>query len=276
MKRAELIELSKEQLSHKLAEITDEIVQAQDAPGNRRADEPAAAAHCCAGTWPGSTRCSAKKRWASASSRPRRRRVTRSRRQTRTGVVTSNRMQKTIVVKVNWLVLHPKYKKYLRRQGKLYAHDERGECQIGDRVRNHRNPAAVQAEALEIAEETVIQDFSRLTVADNTGARLAMVIHVSGGSGRRFGYLGDIVMVTVKDALPTAQVKRGEKSKAVVIRTRKEMRRADGSYVRFDDNACVLIDDKGEPRGTRVFGPVARELRERKFTKIISLAAEVV
>jgi large subunit ribosomal protein L14 len=122
----------------------------------------------------------------------------------------------------------------------------------------------------------VIQDFSRLTVADNTGARLAMVIHVSGGSGRRFGYLGDIVMVTVKDALPTAQVKRGEKSKAVVIRTRKEMRRADGSYVRFDDNACVLIDEKGEPRGTRVFGPVARELRERKFTKIISLAAEVV
>lgn len=122
----------------------------------------------------------------------------------------------------------------------------------------------------------MIQDFSRLTVADNTGARLAMVIHVSGGSGRRFGYLGDIVMVTVKDALPTAQVKRGEKSKAVVIRTRKEMRRADGSYVRFDDNACVLIDEKGEPRGTRVFGPVARELRERKFTKIISLAAEVV
>lgn len=122
----------------------------------------------------------------------------------------------------------------------------------------------------------MIQDFSRLTVADNTGARLAMVIHVSGGSGRRFGYIGDIVMVAVKEALPTAQVKRGEKSKAVVIRTRKEMRRADGSYVRFDDNACVLIDDKGEPRGTRVFGPVARELRERKFTKIISLAAEVV
>ena len=122
----------------------------------------------------------------------------------------------------------------------------------------------------------MIQDFSRLTVADNTGARLAMVIHVCGGSGRRFGYIGDIVMVAVKEALPTAQVKRGEKSKAVVIRTRKEMRRADGSYVRFDDNACVLIDDKGEPRGTRVFGPVARELRERKFTKIISLAAEVV
>ena len=122
----------------------------------------------------------------------------------------------------------------------------------------------------------MIQHFTRMTVADNTGARLAMVIRVKGGSHRRFGYLGDIVMVTVKDSLPTATVKRGEKSRAVVIRTRKELRRSDGSYVRFDDNACVLIDDKGEPRGTRVFGPVARELRERKFTKIISLAAEVV
>jgi large subunit ribosomal protein L14 len=122
----------------------------------------------------------------------------------------------------------------------------------------------------------VIQDFSRLVVADNTGAREAMVIRVFGGSRRRFGYLGDVVMVTIKDALPTGQVKAGEKSKAVVIRTRKELRRSDGSYVRFDDNACVLIDDKGEPRGTRVFGPVARELREKRFTKIMSLAAEVV
>lgn len=122
----------------------------------------------------------------------------------------------------------------------------------------------------------MIQHFTRMTVADNTGARLAMVIRVKGGSHRRFGFLGDIVMVTVKDSLPTATVKAGEKSRAVVIRTRKELRRSDGSYVRFDDNACVLIDDKGEPRGTRVFGPVARELRERKFTKIISLAAEVV
>jgi large subunit ribosomal protein L14 len=122
----------------------------------------------------------------------------------------------------------------------------------------------------------VIQDFSRLVVADNTGARTAMVIRVHGGSRRRFGFIGDIVTVAVKDALPTGQIKQGEKSKAVVIRTRKEQRRNDGTYVRFDDNACVLIDDKGEPRGTRVFGPVARELRERRFTKIMSLAAEVV
>jgi large subunit ribosomal protein L14 len=122
----------------------------------------------------------------------------------------------------------------------------------------------------------MIQIFSRLTVADNSGARKAMVIHVYGGSHRKFGWLGDTVMVAIKDALPTGTVKQGEKSKAVVVRTRKEFRRPDGTYVRFDDNACVLVDDKGEPKGTRVFGPVARELRERKFTKIVSLAAEVV
>ncbi len=122
----------------------------------------------------------------------------------------------------------------------------------------------------------MIQEFSRLTVADNSGAREVMVIKVYGGSRRRFGGLGDIVLVAVKDAMPNASIKAGDKAKAVVVRTRKENRRRDGSYVRFDDNACVLIDDKGEPKGTRVFGPVARELRERKFTKIVSLAGEVV
>lgn len=122
----------------------------------------------------------------------------------------------------------------------------------------------------------MIQEYSRLTVADNSGARVAMVLRVYGGSRRRFGWLGDTVQVAIKDALPNGTIKRGDKSKAVVVRTRKEYRRLDGTYVRFDDNACVLIDDKGEPKGTRVFGPVARELRERKFTKIVSLAAEVV
>ena len=122
----------------------------------------------------------------------------------------------------------------------------------------------------------MIQEYSRLIVADNSGAREAMVIKVYGGSHRRFGWLGDTVLVSVKDALPNASIKAGDKSKAVLVRTRKECRRRDGSYVRFDDNACVLIDDKGEPKGTRVFGPVARELRERKFTKIVSLASEVV
>jgi large subunit ribosomal protein L14 len=122
----------------------------------------------------------------------------------------------------------------------------------------------------------VIQIYSRLKVCDNTGARIAMCIRVAGGSHRRYGYVGDIINVTVKDALPNAPVKKGDKGKAVIVRTCKEKRRSDGTYIRFDDNACVLINDQKEPRGTRVFGPVARELRERGFTKIMSLASEVV
>jgi large subunit ribosomal protein L14 len=101
-------------------------------------------------------------------------------------------------------------------------------------------------------------------------------MRVSGGSKRRYGYVGDIINITIKDALPNAPVKRGDTGKAVIVRTRKEKRRPDGSYVRFDDNACVLITEQREPKGTRVFGPVARELRERGFTKILSLASEVV
>jgi len=122
----------------------------------------------------------------------------------------------------------------------------------------------------------VIQIYSRLKVCDNTGARIAMCIRVSGGSKRRYGHIGDIINVTIKDALPNAPVKKGDKDKAVIVRTKKEHRRPDGSYVRFDDNACVLITEKKEPKGTRVFGPVARELREKGFTKIMSLASEVV
>ncbi|MEO0089387.1 MAG: 50S ribosomal protein L14 [candidate division WOR-3 bacterium] len=122
----------------------------------------------------------------------------------------------------------------------------------------------------------MIQDFTRLVVADNTGAKEAMVIKVLGGSKRKYGYIGDIVVVTIKDAIPQAPIKKGDKARAVIVRTKKEYRRPDGSYIRFDDNACVLIDEKGEPKGTRVFGPVARELRDKMFTKIISLAAEVV
>jgi large subunit ribosomal protein L14 len=122
----------------------------------------------------------------------------------------------------------------------------------------------------------VIQIYTHLKVCDNTGARVAMCIHVSGSSGRRYGYVGDIVNVTIKDALPNAPVKKGDKAKAVIVRVRKEIRRSDGTYVRFDDNACVLVNDQKEPKGTRVFGPVARELREKGFTKILSLASEVV
>ena len=122
----------------------------------------------------------------------------------------------------------------------------------------------------------MIQEQSYLTVADNSGARELMCIHVSGSSGRRYAHIGDIVVCAVKDALPGAAVKKGDVVKAVIVRTRKEARRQDGSYIRFDDNACVVINDEGEPRGTRIFGPIARELRERNYLKIISLAPEVI
>ncbi len=122
----------------------------------------------------------------------------------------------------------------------------------------------------------MVQQESILKIADNTGARKALVIRVLGGSRRRYARVGDIVVVTIKDALPTGQVKKGEVVKAVIVRTRKETRRRDGSYIRFDENAAVLITDAREPRGTRIFGPVGRELREKRFMKIVSLAPEVL
>ena len=122
----------------------------------------------------------------------------------------------------------------------------------------------------------MVQQESIVKIADNSGARKALVIRVLGGSKRRYAGLGDIVVVTIKDALPTGQVKKGEIARAVVVRTAKETRRRDGSYIRFDENAAVLINDQGEPRATRIFGPVGRELRDRKFMKIVSLAPEVI
>ncbi len=122
----------------------------------------------------------------------------------------------------------------------------------------------------------MIQQESRLKVADNTGAREVLCIRVLGGSGRRYASLGDVIVVTVKSATPGGMIKKGETSKAVVVRTKKEVRRRDGSYIRFDDNAAVLLDPALEPRGTRVFGPVARELREKQYMKIVSLAPEVI
>lgn len=121
----------------------------------------------------------------------------------------------------------------------------------------------------------MVQQESILKIVDNSGARRALVIRVLGGSGRRYAGLGDIVVVAIKDAIPTGQVKKGEVARAVIVRTAKETKRKDGSYIRFDDNAAVLITDQGEPRATRIFGPVGRELRE-KFMKIVSLAPEVI
>jgi large subunit ribosomal protein L14 len=122
----------------------------------------------------------------------------------------------------------------------------------------------------------MIQQESRLKVADNTGAKEVLCIRVLGGSGRRYAGLGDIIVGTVKDAIPGGAVKRGEVVKAVVVRTHKESRRPDGTYIRFDDNACVLINEQQQPRGTRIFGPVGRELRDRRFMRIVSLAPEVL
>jgi large subunit ribosomal protein L14 len=122
----------------------------------------------------------------------------------------------------------------------------------------------------------MIQQESVVRVADNSGAKRALVIRVLGGTRRRYARLGDIVIVAVKDALPNGTVKKSEVARAVVVRTVKETRRKDGSYIRFDENAVVIINDTGEPRATRIFGPVARELREKKYMKIVSLAPEVI
>ena len=122
----------------------------------------------------------------------------------------------------------------------------------------------------------MIQQESRLKVADNTGAKEILCIRVLGGSGRRYAGIGDTIVATVKDAIPGGNVKKGDVVKAVVVRTVKERRRPDGSYIRFDENAAVLINDQNQPRGTRIFGPVGRELRDHKFMRIVSLAPEVL
>lgn len=122
----------------------------------------------------------------------------------------------------------------------------------------------------------MIQVESRLTVADNSGAKEVLCIRVLGGTRRRYASVGDKIVVAVKNAMPSGAVKKGAVAKAVVVRTKKEVRRADGSYIRFDDNACVILNQAGEMRGTRIFGPVARELRENNYMKVVSLAPEVL
>ena len=122
----------------------------------------------------------------------------------------------------------------------------------------------------------MIQENTRLNVADNSGARRVQCIRILGGSKKRYGSVGDIIVVSVKNAIPKSQIKKGQVSRAVIVRTKKEIARDDGSYIRFDENAAVLLDTAGEPVGTRIFGPVARELRDKDFMKIISLAPEVL
>ncbi len=176
-------------------------------------------------------------------------------RKVREGLVTSNGMDKTAVVAVTDRVRHPRYNKTVQRTTKLFVHDEANDLNVGDRVR---------------VQET------RLRVADNSGAKEVLCIKVLGGSRRRYASIGDIFVATVKDAIPGAAVKKGEVVKCVVVRVKKEKRRPDGSYIKFDENAAVLINDQQQPRGTRIFGPVGRELRDKKFMRIVSLAPEVL
>ena len=122
----------------------------------------------------------------------------------------------------------------------------------------------------------MLQQESRVKVADNTGAKELLTIRVLGGSGRRYAGLGDVIVATVKDAIPGGNVKKGDVVKAVIVRTKKQTRRPDGSYIKFDENAAVILKNDGDPRGTRIFGPVGRELRDKKFMKIVSLAPEVL
>ena len=228
--------------------------------------------------------------------------------------MVSDKMDKTVVVSVEDRVKHALYGKVLRRTSKLKAHDEQNQCGVGDRVlimetrrcrppsagassRSSRRPSKhprrsaratdhsssarlAPAEAAENRrdnqEKPMIQQESRLKVADNTGAKEILCIRVLGGSGRRYAGIGDVIVATVKDAIPGGNVKKGDVVKAVIVRTVKERRRPDGSYIRFDENAAVILKTDGEPRGTRIFGPVGRELREKKFMKIISLAPEVL
>ena len=192
-------------------------------------------------------------------------------RKSRVGIVVSDKMDKTVVVAIRERVKHPLYGKIVNRTKKLKAHDEANSCGIGDKVlrRNHRKGEV-------IGGTTMIQPESRLNVADNSGAKEIKCIRVLGGSFRRSGNIGDVIVAAVQSAIPGGTVKKGEVVKAVIVRTSKGVRRKDGSYIRFDDNAAVIIDNQKQPRGTRIFGPIARELRDKNYMKIISLAPEVI
>jgi large subunit ribosomal protein L14 len=194
-------------------------------------------------------------------------------------------MHKTIAVEVERLVKHPTYGKYVRRTTKVLAHDEANEsrrkatlvtiaeCRPLSRNKTYTSCASSNARAPDRVEHrTMIQMRTLLNVADNSGAKSVMCIKVLGGSKRRYASVGDVIKVSVKDAIPRGKVKKGEVYDAVVVRTRKGVRRADGSLIRFDGNAAVLLTNKLEPIGTRIFGPVTRELRTAQFMKIISLA----
>ena len=183
------------------------------------------------------------------------------------GVVTSAKNNKTIVVQVVRKFKHPFYEKVIKRSKKYHAHDEKNKFKEGEKVSIIECKPFSKKENL-AGNRIMIQIQTELTVADNTGAKRVECIKVLGGSKRRYASVGDIIVISVKDAIPKGKVKKGAVHKAVVVRTRKEIYRDDGSKVQFDKNAVVLTDDKGEPIGTRIFGPVTRELRTRGHTKL--------
>ena len=208
-----------------------------------------------------------------------------SSRKTRVGLVVSDKMDKTVVVAIADRVAHPLYKKIVKSTYKLKAHDENNECGIGDRVRVmetrplSKDQRGRVAEIIEKAKEGgagMLQQAPDLKVAETTGPKEIKTSRVLGGSSRKFGNIGDVIVASVRKAQPGGTVKKGEVVKAVIVRSAKGVRRADGSYVRFDENAAVLIKDDKNPRGTRIFGPVARELRDKDYMKILSLAPEVL
>ena len=201
-------------------------------------------------------------------------------RSVRQGIVVSDKADKTITVRIDFARRHRRYEKIVRSSSTLHAHDETQRRARGRHGARDREPAAVAHQALEARRRAgaraMIQNETRLRVADNTGAREILCIRVKGGSRRRYAFVGDVITATVKQANPQGAVKKGEVVTAVVVRTKKPIGRDDGTYIAFDENAAVIIDDQNNPRGTRVFGPVARELRERNFMKIVSLAPEVL
>ena len=209
-----------------------------------------------------------------------------SSRKVRVGKVVSDKMDKTVVVAIEDRVAHPLYKKIVGRTYKLKAHDEENACGVGDIVKvmetrplskdKRWRVVEIVEKAKEGGSRSMIQQESYLKVADNTGAKEIKCIRVLGGSKRKYGNIGDVIVASVRKSTPGGQVKKGEVVKAVIVRSAKGVRRADGTYVRFDDNAAVLIKDDKNPRGTRIFGPVARELRDKDYMKILSLAPEVI
>ena len=205
----------------------------------------------------------------------------RGKRKERRGVVVSSAMDKTIVVRVDTQKPHPVYKKVVRQSSKFHAHDEANVAKAGDVVRIVETRPISKTKSWRLAEvleeaNPMIQQESRLRVADNTGARELLCIRVMGGSKRRYARVGDVIVGTVKTATPQGTIKKGEVVRAVVVRTKKPFGRNDGTSIAFDENAAVIIDTANNPRGTRIFGPVARELREKNFMKIVSLAPEVL